>query len=187
MGKVFKREIMKIAFSGPQGTGKTTLLKYLKGDEEFRYKYKFIDEITRRVQKKGYTINEKGDNYDTTQLLIMNEHLSNLFEGDVIMDRCMLDGLVYTNYLYWEGKVSFWIWEYARRLFYEYGSNYDYIFYLAPEFDLEDDGVRSINKEFRDSIENWFEALIGTNSIPVIRLTGSVEDRIKQFKETING
>ena len=178
---------MKIAFSGPQGTGKTTLLKYLKGDKDFRYSYKFIDEITRRVQKKGYNINEKGDNFDLTQLLIMNEHLSNLFEGDVIMDRCMLDGIVYTNYLYWEGKVSKWVWEYARELFWRYGEMYDYIFYLTPEFDLEDDGVRSVDQDFRDSIENWFEAIIEQDKIKVHGLTGSVEERIKQFKEIING
>src|SRR6056300_857795 len=81
---------MRIAFTGAQSTGKTTLLNALKADEAFRYKYEFIDEITRRMQKKGLKINEAGGN--TTQLLIMNEHIKNLLYENVIMDRCMLMG-----------------------------------------------------------------------------------------------
>ena len=86
---------MKIAFTGAQSTGKTTLLQAVKSNEEFRYKYEFIDEITRRMVKKGLKINEAGGN--TTQLLIMNEHIKNLLYQNVIMDRCVLDGVVYTD------------------------------------------------------------------------------------------
>ena len=66
---------MKVSFTGAQSTGKTTLLEAIKQNEEFRYKYEFIDEITRRMIKKGLKINEEGGN--TTQLLIMNEHIKN--------------------------------------------------------------------------------------------------------------
>ena len=44
---------MRISFTGAQSTGKTTLLEAIKQNEEFRYKYEFIDEITRRMIKKG--------------------------------------------------------------------------------------------------------------------------------------
>jgi len=48
---------MKISFTGAQSTGKTTLLEAVKSNEDFRFKYEFIDEITRRMQKKGLKIN----------------------------------------------------------------------------------------------------------------------------------
>ena len=38
----------------------------------------YIDEITRRMTKKGLKINEGGD--DMTQLLIMNSHISNVLK-----------------------------------------------------------------------------------------------------------
>ena len=112
---------MKIAFTGAQSTGKTTLLQAVKSNEEFRYKYEFIDEITRRMVKKGLKINEAGGN--TTQLLIMNEHIKNLLYQNVIMDRCVLDGVVYTDWLHWEGKVQTWVWEYAKNVFDHYVIN----------------------------------------------------------------
>ena len=95
---------MKLAFTGAQSTGKTTLLKELKRDPDFSLKFDFRDEITRRMQKKGLSINESGN--DITQLLIMNSHIKNTLIDNVIMDRCIIDGLVYTNWLHTEGKVS---------------------------------------------------------------------------------
>ena len=121
---------MRIAFTGAQSTGKTTLLEAIKQNEEFRYKYEFIDEITRRMIKKGLKINEEGS--DTTQLLIMNEHIKNILYPDVIMDRCLLDGVVYTEWLYQKNNVSKWVWEYARTVFEQYINRYDYIFYPNP-------------------------------------------------------
>ena len=52
---------MKVSFTGAQSTGKTTLLEAIKQNEEFRYKYEFIDEITRRMIKKGLKINEEDE------------------------------------------------------------------------------------------------------------------------------
>lgn len=170
---------MKIAFTGAQSTGKTTLLQAVKANEDFRYKYEFIDEITRRMIKKGLKINEAGGN--TTQLLIMNEHIKNSLYENVIMDRCVLDGVVYTHWLYTQGNVKYWVWEYSRRVFEHYVNRYDVIFYLKPEFEIEDDGVRSIDLSFRDEIAALFERYVRHIQIPVITLSGTVEERLEQF------
>ena len=175
---------MRIAFTGAQSTGKTTLLEAIKQNEEFRYKYEFIDEITRRMVKKGLKINEAGGN--TTQLLIMNEHIKNLLYEDVIMDRCMLDGLVYTDWLHWEGKVKTWVYEYTKNVFDHYINRYDLIFYLKPEFDIVDDGVRSVDIKFRNEIVERFERYVKHVQVPVIILSGTVEQRLEQFYNTIN-
>jgi nicotinamide riboside kinase len=174
---------MKIAFTGAQSTGKTTLLQAVKSNEEFRYKYEFIDEITRRMVKKGLKINEAGGN--TTQLLIMNEHIKNLLYQNVIMDRCVLDGVVYTDWLHWEGKVEKWVWEYAKNVFDHYVNRYDVIFYLKPEFDIVDDGVRSVDISFRDEIVQRFERYIKHVRVPIVTLSGTVEQRLEQFYNTL--
>ena len=175
---------MKIAFTGAQSTGKTTLLKELKRDPDFSLKYDFRDEITRRMQKKGLSINESGN--DITQLLIMNSHIKNSLIDNVIMDRCALDGLVYTDWMYRKGKIQQWVIEYADNVFKMLIDRYDYIFYLVPEFDIEDDGVRSTDIDFRNEIVILFEQYIKAWNIPVIKLTGTVEQRLNKIKETIN-
>ena len=175
---------MKIAFTGAQSTGKTTLLKELKRDPELSLKYDFRDEITRRMQKKGLSINESGN--DITQLLIMNSHIKNSLIDNVIMDRCALDGLVYTDWMYRKGKIQQWVIEYADNVFKMLIDRYDYIFYLVPEFDIEDDGVRSTDIDFRNEIVILFEQYIKAWNIPVIKLTGTVEQRLNKIKETIN-
>lgn len=175
---------MKLAFTGAQSTGKTTLLKELKRDPELSLKYDFRDEITRRMQKKGLSINESGN--DITQLLIMNSHIKNTLIDNVIMDRCALDGLVYTDWMYRKGKIQQWVIEYADNVFKMLIDRYDYIFYLVPEFDIEDDGVRSTDIDFRNEIVILFEQYIKAWNIPVIKLTGTVEQRLNKIKETIN-
>src|SRR5210317_785821 len=174
---------MKVSFTGAQSTGKTTLLEAVKSNEDFRFKYEFIDEITRRMQKKGLKINEAGGN--TTQLLIMNEHIKNLLYENAIMDRCTIDGVVYTHWLYKQNKVEKWVWEYSVNVFEHYVNRYDIIFYLKPEFDIVDDGVRSVDVTFRDEIVSRFERYLKSVNTPVVTLSGSVEERLNQFKETI--
>ena len=64
-------------------------------------------------------------------------------------------------------------------------NRYDHIFYLVPEFSLEDDGVRSTNLKFRDDIVDLFDHYIKEYKIPVTKLTGTVEQRLNKIKETI--
>ena len=174
---------MKIAFTGAQSTGKTTLLNRLKHDPMFNLEFEFIDEITRRMTKKGLKINEGGD--DMTQLLIMNSHIKNSLIDNVIVDRCVLDGLVYTDWMCRKGKVQQWVVEYADNVFKMLIDGYDHIFYLEPEFGIEDDGVRSTDIDFRNEIVILFEKYIKAWDIPVVKLTGTVEQRLNKIKETI--
>ena len=173
---------MKIAITGAQSTGKSTLLDGLKKE----YKdVQFIEEITRDLKAQGYKINEEGN--DNTQVQIMNLHkkYSDL-EGDVIYDRCALDGIVYTHYLYNQGNISEDVFQKSLGIFHEIINSYDKICYLKPEFDIVDDGERSVNIKFRDDIVNIFDYYISTYNIEVDNLTGSVEERVQQFKEVFN-
>ena len=175
---------MRIAFKGAHSTGKTTLLNELKHDSDFNLEYEFIDEITRRMTKKGLKINESGG--EMTQLLIMNSHISNILKDKAVMDRCALDGVVYTRCMYEKGQIAEWVMDFAENVFTKIIDKYDYIFYLSPEFDMEDDGVRSVDEGFQKQIVKLFEQYILECEVPVIHLTGSVKNRIKQIKETIN-
>jgi nicotinamide riboside kinase len=175
---------MLITYSGAQSSGKSTLLQKCK--EIYKDKFQYVEEITRKVKAKGLPINEQGNNL--TQLLILNSHIENSLLQNAILDRCILDGLIYTQYLFKHKKVDQWVADYSIYLYQELITKYDYIFYTEP-VDLENDGVRSINKEFREEILDKFEKMMKFDKQylrnKVIRLTGSVEERMKKIAETI--
>ena len=173
---------VRVAFSGAQSTGKTTLLNALRSSADFKDS-KFWDEITRQIKEQGFEINEQGT--DATQLKIMQEHKRRVNAKDsglVIFDRCSLDGLVYTQYLYNRGQLTKEALDEATRVFEETISSWDAIFFLRPEFEMVDDGVRSVNVEFHRNIVFLFDHFIEKYKLQVIQLTGSVEDRVNQFK-----
>ena len=171
---------MKIGFIGAQGTGKTTLLNAV---HEILPHFKKCTESTRWVKSLGFDINELGT--DLTQELILMKHLDNLFLNDeMLTDRTLIDCFVYTEWLYENGKVSLETLNKTRAAMDKLLYNYDMIFYLPIEFEVEDDGVRSVNDSFRKEIDTKFKTIVDTLGIP--SLTGSIEERTQQVINFIN-
>jgi len=181
---------MIISFTGAQSTGKSTLLKLCK--EEFGEKFSYVDEVTRLVKRQhNVPINEDAGNI--TQLLIMNQHIANSikYTENVIMDRCCIDGYVYTEWLLFQNKVDYWVAEYAARIADMLMKKLDIIFYCQADFALVEDGERSSNEKFRDEIEQKMNNILVHATIKplqgkVVVLTGSVEERMQTIKQTIN-
>jgi len=183
---------MLISFSGAQSTGKTTLLKHLEecndGDD---LPFKFVPEVTRLV-KREYDLPINEDGTDITQLLIMGEHLRNAYRAgsqvdcSYILDRCSLDGIVYTHWLCDQHKVGMNVYSFAEYIFSSTIKKYDVIFYTSPDdVKLEADGERSDNVKFRDEIIELFTQYIKTRNIDVVILTGTVKERLQTIKATL--
>ncbi len=178
---------MLIGFTGAQSTGKTTLLNKCKS--QFNNNWSFVDEVTRKVLRKGHKINLNGDNI--TQLLILNEHLQNHIRlDDCILDRCILDGYVYSCCLNRRGLIDNWVCEYACKMLTELVTNLDIIFYTEPsDVKLVDDGTRSIDPNFRKEIIDRYEELFNEKYFwqpRVVRLYGDVEERMETINFKIN-
>ena len=176
---------MRIGITGAQSVGKTTLLNALRSEKLFT-NYKICDEVTRRVKSYGLPINEDGS--DTTQRLIMNEHIANVFLYDnMLTDRTALDGLVYSKFLYKYAKINDNTMRYVTDVFHSVWEKYDYVFYIEPEFEIVDDGVRSIDKKFRDEIADIFEQTIEKMKLSMCRVHGSVRDRTTSIMDILEG
>ena len=178
---------MKIGITGAQSVGKTTLLNALRSEEKFK-NYEVCDEVTRWVNKLGLQINEYGS--DNTQEIILLKHVYNLTMFDtMITDRTLVDGYVYTKYLYDKGKVGSHVLKKSEHAMKKLGKQYDHIFYIRPEFDLVPDGVRSENKQFQKQICDIFEQTLAKyqDNLNVVDVTGSVRERVNQIMETVNG
>jgi nicotinamide riboside kinase len=190
---------MIFSFTGAQSTGKTTLLEHLKCKNLGNHSFEFIPEVTRLVRREyEVPINEGGD--DMTQMLIMTEHIRNIYKGrtdslvrgvNKILDRCALDGIVYTHYLLDKGKISRTTYDACELIYKKLRNEYDVIFYTSPDdVELVDDGERSIDKHFREDIIGLFDMYLQYGIIEkgprVVYLEGTVEERLKTIKSTLD-
>lgn len=175
---------MKIAISGAQCTGKTTILNKLY---ELYPNWVYFKNVVRDIANKGIPINDLGTN--DTQKAIMDAHIDNLSRAKIdktyVYDRCLLDWFTYTNDLFKNNKISQKQFEYFEYNFKKNINSYDIIFYLEPEFEIVDDGFRSTNKEYQNQIVNEFRNVIEKYRVPVIKVNGSVKERINLIIKTI--
>jgi nicotinamide riboside kinase len=187
---------MIFSFTGAQSTGKTTLLNALY-KENGDYPFTFIPEVTRLVKREyNMPINEGGG--DLTQMLIMTEHVRNIYKNRAdhlirgvhqIFDRCALDGIVYSLWLLQEGKISRPCFEASELIWKSLKDKYDVIFYTCPDdVKLVDDGERSADVKFRNDIINIFNIYLERRDFnaDVVVLKGSVKDRLKTIKSTLD-
>lgn len=179
---------MIITFSGPQSSGKTTLLNYLSDRNP---DFKFIPEVTRYIKRKyALPINEQGSLL--TQMMIMNQHVANAYNVNnnqsihVILDRCSIDGLIYTHWLCKNG-LDMSAYSFAQIMHEHTVNKYDVIFVTSTEgVLLDDDGERSIDVGFRNDIIKLFDEHFSTHEYDnVVVLKGSVKERLQTIKETL--
>ena len=179
---------MLISFSGPQSSGKSTLLHAMQ-EKYGRYGWEFVPEVTRYV-KRNYNLPINEDGTDLTQMAIMCEHMRNAFlnfEKVRVLDRCSLDGLVYTCWLCDKGqkKLAVGTYSFALAVYRETISKYDIIFYPDPEdVEIIDDGERSTNVKFRNEIAELFEQSIAKLD-NVYKIKGTVEERMNQIDKIL--
>ena len=175
---------MRISFTGPGCSGKTTLLK--KCQEHYGDEFEYVEEVTRPALKEGMKINEDGDN--KTQLYVLAEHLKNDKLDNVIMDRCIIDGFVYTTWLHMERKVDESVLNAYTKVYSQLIDNLDIVFACKP-VKLEDDGERSTDSEFIEGVKKVFENVVRLehqfSKVSIIYLEGDVETRFNDIKIAI--
>lgn len=186
---------MKISFTGTGSTGKSTLLKLCK--ERYGDKFNYIEEVTRLVKRtSGLPINEEAG--DETQVAIMAQHCANAEAygptENVIMDRCAIDGAIYSLWLARNGKVSPYCAMLACEIADKLIADLDIVFFCKPDFDLVKDGERSDNDDFRLGVNELFEQILFSTELPdfanknmqTIVLSGPIEERMKKIEETLS-
>ena len=78
--------------------------------------------------------------------------------------------------------------------FCDYASNfislYDHIFYVSPEgVKLEDNGVRAVDAEYRDQIDEEIKYLLGIHKSKIKNfhvISGTIGERIEQVKQALS-
>ena len=170
--------IKRIALVGASSTGKTTVYELLKNKLP---KYEFVNESTRTVGSYGFPINEKGTS--ATQLAISSFHLEALLQPyNLVLDRCYMDLVVYSHFMEGiEEKTLRYIEDTWNRI----KGEYTHYVYFPIEFDSVDDGVRSVNEDWREKVDGLFQDVLEGVRQPYLTITGSPMQRVEQILDFI--
>jgi len=168
----------RVALVGASSVGKTTVYELLKKElPEFDFK----NESTRTVGSYGFPINEAGTS--ETQLTISSFHLEALLTPkDIILDRCYLDLVVYSHLM---PNISANVFNYIYDTYTRVREKYTHYIYFPIEFATVDDGVRSVNEEWREKVDELFKTALNNQKkligIDYLTVSGSPKQRIKQI------
>lgn len=175
---------MKIGFCGTMSVGKTTLVNALQELSTFE-DYKFRTERSKYLMEMGIPLNT--DSTVKGQAVFLAERASELMQDDIITDRTILDVMAFAkcsksmNYLEAQDFCDF-----ASNMLHEY----DYIFYVSPKgVDIEDNGVRETDAEYRKMIDETIQVLITKYRHKIknlIEISGSTEERIHEVINSVN-
>jgi len=169
-----------IALIGTHGVGKTTLLEALS-----KIKPDLI--VTDGTSRVVRNFNEEigGKLSDRDQQLLINRISDSQWDNQIKTDNLFTTRTPLDHYAY---SSALHMYDYAgerKSLFVDSDYNKVKFFYIPIEFELEDDGVRYTDKEFQKQIDKILVSLIEELDISVIKLTGSVDDRLETLLKNI--
>ena len=181
---------MKIIFIGAHGTGKSTLANMLQECLSKIKPFPLVESVARQCQSYLKSNDIYGmltsDEQDKMKQKMITEFAFWDFERictwniDCIMTRCPLDVVAYEVANYGHNE------EYSKNLsklfdfkFKGYFNNCIF-FYIPIEFDLVDDGVRPMGKEYQKKVDESMLDLVYELDLPIITVRGDKRERLKK-------
>ena len=174
---------MRIGFCGTMSVGKTTLVNALKELPEFK-DYKFRTERSKYLSGLGIPLN--ADSTFKGQIVFAAERAAELMQEKIITDRTIIDVMAFCKL---STSMDNSEKRYLNVVLSQLVHEYDFLFYVSPKgVELEDNGVRTIDKEYRKEIDKSIKTIIGDKlgkHPKYTEISGSTEERIKKIKQTI--
>ena len=172
---------MKIGLCGTVSVGKTTLVNALKELPEFA-NYEVATERSKYLRDQGIALND--DSTIKGQLVFAAERSLELMKENIITDRTVYDVSAFTLSA---KSIEWWVRETFVNILMQLRKEYDVIIYVSPEgIEIEDNGVRTTNSEYRDKIDNVIkEMLVEFPPVKLIEVKGSNEERIASIKQVL--
>jgi len=173
---------MRVLFTGAQGTGKTTIINSLPPC------IKTIRGITRSVVTSGKFQFNDGATDESQRAIFEAKKTALENTPEFVSERSLIDVLAYTWYQSQNGKCSIteFIHQYSETMHYIQSHKDDVYVYFPIEFEIVDDGVRSVDKKYQQDIDKCIKMLLETFHIKYITMHGSVKNRLKILFDQVN-
>lgn len=174
---------MRIAFTGAQGTGKSTLVDILM--KKYNFQRASAPQRILKEINPNFPINQDTDNLSQSAItaIYIMELIKN--NSNYISDRSLIDAFAYMD-----ASKNISDNDKAKLLnYYEsFIELYDCIFYIPIEFEAEEDGIRVTDKDYQKEIdENILKYINKYNSkVKIITITGSIEERLIKIEGILN-
>ncbi len=167
---------MKIAITGAQGVGKTTLAQQI--NKEYP-DFKILPEAARLAKEAGYNLDQIATTETEFWLVTKQIELEN-GEGKWVADRSCIDLLAYIRHLFSEESALI---KFATKTLAPRFSKYDLVLYLpSGQFAIEDDGVRITDIKFQQAVDRQIRDVLEKHKIPFIKIVGSPKERLTKVK-----
>lgn len=151
---------------GPACSGKTTLInQFLQNWPQYKQSTRTYRDI---IKEKNLSINKNGDR--ESQKIILDALIEELNDSiksnneNIVFDRCVIDNIVYSLWLYNAGKVTEDFIIDCKYKIREAVQKYDIIFYVTRSKDLplEQREGREIDMQYLQDTENIFSAVVSS-------------------------
>ena len=160
--------------------GKTTLVNALQELPEFK-DYHFRTERSKYLMEMGIPLNT--DSTLKGQLVFAAERAAELMQEKIITDRTIVDVMAFASLSTSMSEAEKY---FINATIQPLMNEYDVLFYVSPEgVEIEDNGVRETNAEYRDAIDKQIKSTIRMHSSNIITIKGTVEERIAQIKNAL--
>lgn len=176
MGKL--KNVINLIFTGAHCSGKTTRSKLIYSalkNNGFSVEYREDN-----IRSCPYSLNEQGS-YISQKWILSFFRKRDLKETDhdiVVMDRCSIDTIPYTLYLYEKGRVTKEecdeLIQEAKEIYYQILGE-RIVFYCEP-LPIVDDGFRSSDEEYRKFIATKFEYVLKFVPDKIVRVPNIDKD-----------
>lgn len=170
---------MRVSLSGSYSTGKTTLAKACLAPLRARYgpDFSYIEEVARTVIARGFGLDRAAtiDSY----VVYIQLQLEAEREADtphVLSDRSLIDLLAYIRYND-EASVPKYVTEMLEEVVWLESRYFDVYCHLPIEFPLQDDGVRTVDEQYRAAIDDTLVSVFERYGVTVRTVTGSPDER----------
>ena len=175
---------MKIGLCGTMSVGKTTLVKALKNEPEFK-NYLFRTERSKHLNSLGIPLNT--DSTLKGQLVFAAERAAELMQEKMITDRTIIDVMAFCTLskamsIAEKTSIKDTLWHLIQE--------YDIIFHIDDlSIPIEDNGIRETDKDYRLAIHQKITSILGMHRYmpgKVVNISGTTKERINKIKEEIN-
>lgn len=183
---------MIVVLTGSHSCGKSTLVEFFRGKKGFTC----VDSVTRSTVTQQERKIDGIENLDDAQYRIMDnicEATQDLVRRNVenpdevfLVDRCVFDFIAYTRAFNKRGLVSDYCLETIETKCKDLWKYYDLVCYLGIEFNIVDDGVRSLDEDLRKEVDAEILNQILWNPVKAIKLSGSVRQRVTSLQDTVH-